>query len=169
MHLANTQHIFPLSNYGGFMGLFFLGIAVLLALDLGVLHRSTKVIHWKSALKSVIVWTALALAFNVFFWWLCKGWLNADPSVLAGSEFVKKDGSYTVNGVANEIGLAQSFYEFCLSRRELNSSTALNGWLLFLEFSCLSQAASLYGSLAKKITPILHTALATKSCANSCP
>ena len=90
MHLANTQHIFPLSNYGGFMGLFFLGIAVLLALDLGVLHRSTKVIHWKSALKSVIVWTALALAFNVFFWWLCKGWLNADPSVLAGSEFVKK-------------------------------------------------------------------------------
>ena len=105
MHLANTQHIFPLSNYGGFMGLFFLGIAVLLALDLGVLHRSTKVIHWKSALKSVIVWTALALAFNVFFWWLCKGWLNADPSVLAGSEFVKKDGSYTVNGVANEIGL----------------------------------------------------------------
>ena len=105
MHLANTQHIFPLSNYGGFMGLFFLGIAVLLALDLGVLHRSTKVIHWKSALKSVIVWTALALAFNVFFWWLCKGWLNADPSVLAGSEFVKKDGSFTVNGVANEIGL----------------------------------------------------------------
>ena len=105
MLLANLPHVFPLTNYGGFMGLFFLGIALLLALDLGVLHRTTKVIHWKSALLSVIVWTALALAFNFFFWWMCKGWLNADPSVLTGSEFVKKDGTVTVNGAANEIGL----------------------------------------------------------------
>ena len=87
------------------MTLFFVGVAALLALDLGVFHRSTQVIHWRSALASVIGWTALALAFNLFFWWLCKDWLNADPSVLTGSEFVKKDGTVTPNSAATQIGL----------------------------------------------------------------
>ncbi|MCE9620354.1 MAG: TerC/Alx family metal homeostasis membrane protein [Planctomycetes bacterium] len=105
MILANHEHVFPIANYSGFMSLFFLGIAALLTLDLGILHRSTKVIHWKSALKSVIGWTVLALLFNVFFWWLCKGWLAADPSVLAGSEYAAKDGSYSAAGAANQIGL----------------------------------------------------------------
>ena len=105
MILANLPHVFPLSSYSGFMTLFFVGVAALLALDLGVFHRSTKVIHWRSALVSVIGWTALALAFNLFFWWLCKDWLNADPSVLTGSEFVKKDGTVTPNSAATQIGL----------------------------------------------------------------
>ncbi len=105
MLLATVSHIFPLTNYSDFITLFFVGVAALLALDLGVLHRNTKTIHWQSALKSVLAWTLLALVFNVFFWWICKGWLEADPSVLTGSEFVKKDGTVSPSSAATEIGL----------------------------------------------------------------
>lgn len=50
--------------------LFTLCILIMLALDLGVFHRQSKVIGIREAIGWSILWTALALAFNVgiYFW-----------------------------------------------------------------------------------------------------
>ncbi len=50
--------------------LFLTFIAAMLALDLGVFHRKTKVVGMREALGWCVVWVSLALAFNVlvYFW-----------------------------------------------------------------------------------------------------
>ena len=52
-------------------------IVVLLALDLGVLHRSAKVISVRSALWQSAGWIALALLFGGLIWW----WLGAQSAM----------------------------------------------------------------------------------------
>jgi tellurite resistance protein TerC len=42
----------------------------LLALDLGIFHRSGHAIRFKEAVVWSVVWTLLALAFNVFVYFL---------------------------------------------------------------------------------------------------
>jgi len=49
-------------------GLFIAGILVLLALDLGIFHRSVHRVSMREALGWSIVWVALSLAFNGYVW-----------------------------------------------------------------------------------------------------
>jgi tellurite resistance protein TerC len=49
---------------------FFVFIAGMLALDLGVLQRETHVVKMKEALTWCGVWLALALLFNALVWWM---------------------------------------------------------------------------------------------------
>src|SRR5580765_6318638 len=49
----------------GFAGI----VAVLLALDLGIFHRTPHEVKPREALKWTGVWVTLALLFNGFVWW----------------------------------------------------------------------------------------------------
>jgi tellurite resistance protein TerC len=61
-------------------GAFFLFIAAMLALDLGVFQREAHVMKMGEALAWCGVWLALALGFNALLWW----WRGAE----AGQEFL---------------------------------------------------------------------------------
>ena len=69
---------------------FFAFVAVLLALDLGVLHRSPQAPTLKSASYWTIAWMALGLAFTGFVYLMYEeAWLGAklvDPSTAPGSD-----------------------------------------------------------------------------------
>ncbi len=60
--------------------LFFALIAVLLAIDLGLLHRRERRIGWREALASSILWTAVGLAWNL--------WVLLSQGRTAGLEFL---------------------------------------------------------------------------------
>lgn len=48
---------------------FFVGVAFMLALDLGVFHRSAHRVSFKEAAIWSVVWVALSLSFCAFVWW----------------------------------------------------------------------------------------------------
>jgi tellurite resistance protein TerC len=68
--------------------LFFVVAVVLL--DLGVFHRKARVVTLPEALAWTFVWVALALAFNVFVYFLYAenwlGWLNGQANPLTGRQ-----------------------------------------------------------------------------------
>jgi tellurite resistance protein TerC len=57
--------LFPFAEYWWLYGAFTVGILLLLALDLGVLHRGAHVVSVREAAGWTGVWVSLALAFNV--------------------------------------------------------------------------------------------------------
>jgi len=74
---------FPFAAYGGFYGLFTLGVLGLLALDLGVFHREAHEVKVKEALVWSVVWVSLALLFCWGFWQYAQWKLPQDPRLLA--------------------------------------------------------------------------------------
>jgi tellurite resistance protein TerC len=52
---------------------FVAAVLALLALDLGLFHRRDRTLSAREALSWVVVWTALALAFDGFVWWRFGG------------------------------------------------------------------------------------------------
>ena len=56
--------LFPFAEYWWLYGAFAAGIALLLALDLGVLHRRAQVVGFREAALWTAGWVALALVFN---------------------------------------------------------------------------------------------------------
>jgi tellurite resistance protein TerC len=65
-------------------------VSALIAFDLGVLHRKPEVLSMRDALRRWTVWLALALAFNVYVYFLYDhnwlGWGVGSRSDLSGSE-----------------------------------------------------------------------------------
>ena len=56
--------LFPLSQYWWFYAAFTGGVLLLLAVDLGVFHRSAHEVRFREAATWSVVWVALALLFN---------------------------------------------------------------------------------------------------------
>jgi TerC family integral membrane protein len=60
--------LFPLAEYWWFYAGFTAFVLVLLALDLGVFHRTAHAVRFREALAWSFVWVSLALAFNFGFY-----------------------------------------------------------------------------------------------------
>ncbi|MES1167431.1 MAG: hypothetical protein ABUL68_05450, partial [Pseudomonadota bacterium] len=63
--LADVTGSLPLWAWGAF----FLFIAAMLALDLGVFQREAHIMRMGEALAWCGVWLALAVGFNALLWW----------------------------------------------------------------------------------------------------
>lgn len=62
-------------------------ILILLALDLGIFHRNAHAVTIKEALAWTAVWTALAMGFAVFVYFLYeRRWFGTQPDVAPGGE-----------------------------------------------------------------------------------
>lgn len=75
--------LFPFAEYWWFYGLFTLFVLAMLALDLGVFHKKEHVVSFKEAATWSGVWIALALIFNVFFYYFAAWRLGTDPRFAA--------------------------------------------------------------------------------------
>lgn len=75
--------LFPFSEYWGFYAGFTLFVLFMLALDLGVFHRTAHEVSFKEALTWSIVWVSLALIFNVLFYFYAEWKFTTDPALLA--------------------------------------------------------------------------------------
>lgn len=75
--------LFPFADYWWFYGLFTLFVLGMLALDLGVFHRSAHEVKFKEALGWSVAWIGLALLFCFGFWQYAQWKLPADPRLLA--------------------------------------------------------------------------------------
>ncbi len=73
--------LFPIADYWGFYAGFTLFVLFVLAMDLGVFHRQAHEVSFKEALTWSIVWVALALTFNVAFYFYAN-WQFANNAVL---------------------------------------------------------------------------------------
>jgi tellurite resistance protein TerC len=71
--------LFPFEIYWWFYSLFGLFVVGMLALDLGVFHRTAHVVSTKESLSWSIVWISLALLFNVGFYFYTKHAFTTDP------------------------------------------------------------------------------------------
>ncbi len=83
--LESTRPMTALLIWSGFIAF----ILVMIALDLGVFHRRAHAVRLPEALSWTLVWIALALAFNVFVYFLYdknwQGW-DIDTFPLSGRE-----------------------------------------------------------------------------------
>jgi len=64
----NDVVLFPFGEYWWAYGLFLLVVLVMLALDLGVFHRTAHAVSFREAAVWSVVWVALALAVGVAIW-----------------------------------------------------------------------------------------------------
>jgi tellurite resistance protein TerC len=75
--------LFPFQEYWWFYAGFTAFVLVLLGLDLGVFHRKTHTVSFKEAGVWCAVWIALALAFNVAFYFFMMDRFPSDPRLMA--------------------------------------------------------------------------------------
>ena len=80
--------LFPLADYWWFYAGFTAFVLVLLALDLGVVHRHAHVVTFRESLIWSVVWVALALAFNYGFYLYAVSQHGADAGARLGLEFL---------------------------------------------------------------------------------
>lgn len=78
-----TITLFPLAEYWWFYGLFTLGVIGLLALDLGVFHKSAHTVSPKEAAGWTVLWASLAMLFCFGFWKYAEWKLPIDPRLIA--------------------------------------------------------------------------------------
>lgn len=57
--------LFPFGDYWTWYAAFTMGVLAVLAIDLGIFHRTAHVVSFKESAAWSLVWVALALAFNV--------------------------------------------------------------------------------------------------------
>ncbi len=104
--MANTDHgtaqvLFPFGTFWWLYAGFTAFVLLVLALDLGVFHRSPHEVRFREAAAWSAAWVALALLFNLGLWWFA-GWELADP----GYAGVLKDLGYTGPAdAAGDLGL----------------------------------------------------------------
>lgn len=70
MNLATASSVihFPFTDYWWFYGAFLIFVLVILTIDLGVFNRKAHEVTFKEACTWSIIWVALALLFNLFFY-----------------------------------------------------------------------------------------------------
>ena len=71
--------LFPFADYWWLYGLFTTAVLGLLALDLGLLHRTPRAVGFREAASWTAGWIALGLAFNVALYFYAIQALGADP------------------------------------------------------------------------------------------
>jgi len=85
---AAATVLFPIADawwiYAAFVGF----VIAMLALDLGVFHKEAHVVSFKEAAAWSMVWVALAMLFNLGFWFYA-GWKlpQLDPALIAAAGF----------------------------------------------------------------------------------
>jgi tellurite resistance protein TerC len=75
--------LFPFSQYWWLYAAFTGGVLLLLALDLGVLHRGAQVVGFREAAAWTAGWIALALVFNLGLYLYAQATFAADPRLMA--------------------------------------------------------------------------------------
>ncbi len=80
--------LFPFSEYWWFYGVFTLFVLALLALDLGVFHRTAHRVSFREAATWSAVWIALALAFNYGLYRYAHAKFAAESARAVGLEFL---------------------------------------------------------------------------------
>jgi tellurite resistance protein TerC len=75
--------LFPFAQYWWLYAAFTAGVVLLLALDLGVLHRGAQVVGFREAAAWTGVWVSLALAFNVGLYVYARWALARDARLAA--------------------------------------------------------------------------------------
>lgn len=80
--------IFPFAEYWWFYAGFTLCVLALLALDLGVLHRTAQEVSIRESLVWSVIWVALALVFNYAFYVYAVSKAGPDDGARLGLEFL---------------------------------------------------------------------------------
>lgn len=80
--------IFPFAEYWWFYAGFTLCVMALLALDLGVFHRTAHEVSMRESLVWSVIWVALALIFNYAFYVYAVSKAGPDEGVRLGLEFL---------------------------------------------------------------------------------
>ncbi len=81
--MSDLPVMFPFAEYWWFYLAFTGFVIVLLALDLGVFHRKAHAVSFREAATWSVVWVALSLLFNVFFFYFAKHEFSANVSLMA--------------------------------------------------------------------------------------
>src|SRR5688572_23580152 len=84
---TSTVELFPFAEYWWFYAAFTVFVFVLLALDLGVFHKSAHRVSFKEAGMWTVVWVSLALLFNYGFYQYMLRRFASDPRLLAVPDF----------------------------------------------------------------------------------
>lgn len=79
--------LFPLMDHLPMYVGFTLLVLVVLVLDLGVFHRKPHAVKFREAAAWSVFWVALALVFNVFFYWYALHHFTTSPEFLALPDF----------------------------------------------------------------------------------
>jgi tellurite resistance protein TerC len=82
------ETLFPLASYWWFYAVFGVFVLAMLALDLGVFHRTAHEVSFREAVGWSAVWIALALAFNAGFWWYASAAFGEVEGRRLGLEFL---------------------------------------------------------------------------------
>ena len=80
--------VFPFADYWWFYAAFTLCVLALLALDLGVFHRTAHEVSMRESLTWSVVWVVLALAFNYAFYLYAASKAGPDEGARLGLEFL---------------------------------------------------------------------------------
>jgi tellurite resistance protein TerC len=80
--------LFPFADYWWFYAAFTAGVLGVLAVDLGVFHRSAHAVSFRESLAWSIVWVALALTFNYGLYLYAAARFPADVASRVGLEFL---------------------------------------------------------------------------------
>tara|TARA_B110001454_G_scaffold219099_1_gene249920 strand:- start:23444 stop:24457 length:1014 start_codon:yes stop_codon:yes gene_type:complete len=75
--------LFPFVEYWPFYAGFIVFVLAVLALDLGVFHKTAHEVSFKESAIWTGVWISLAMLFNVFLYKYCEWVFAADPRLLA--------------------------------------------------------------------------------------
>lgn len=78
-----TIRLFPFTEYWTFYAGFTALVVVLLAVDLGVFHRTPHAVSMREAARWSVVWVSLALTFNVAFYLYMRSSFALDPRLMA--------------------------------------------------------------------------------------
>jgi tellurite resistance protein TerC len=81
--MNTTVTLFPFGDYWPFYLGFLLLVFVLLAVDLGVFHKSAHAVSIREAASWSVVWVSLALLFNLAFYAYMRWHFPRDPRLLA--------------------------------------------------------------------------------------
>ena len=80
--------LFPFADYWWFYAAFTAGVLAVLAVDLGVFHRSAHAVSFRESLAWSIVWVALALTFNYGLYLYAAARFPAEVASRVGLEFL---------------------------------------------------------------------------------
>ncbi|RMF99455.1 MAG: TerC family protein [Acidobacteria bacterium] len=80
--------LFPFTDYWWLYATFTIFILLMLALDLGVFHRTAHEVSFKEATAWSVVWVALALVFNIILYYYSLSKFGADLAKEVSLEFL---------------------------------------------------------------------------------
>jgi tellurite resistance protein TerC len=81
--MSGAAQLFPFASWWPFYAGFTAFVLVLLALDLGVFHRTPHAVSMREAARWSVVWIGLALAFNVAFYLYMRWSFPLDARLMA--------------------------------------------------------------------------------------